>query len=110
MKKNAVIINTARGSIVDTHALVEAIRQNKIGGAGLDVLEEEYLIKEEPALLKKPIEKSFQNTIKKLLDEENVIVTPHNAFNSIESSHKIMNTTIENVFCAIENKYCENRV
>jgi D-lactate dehydrogenase len=51
VKKGAILINTARGSIVDTEALIEALDQKILSGAGLDVIEGEELIKEEKQLL-----------------------------------------------------------
>lgn len=60
MKKNAFLINIARGPIVDTQALVEALRAGQIGGAGLDVFDDEPLPAEHP-----------------LWEFDNVIITPH---------------------------------
>ncbi|MFC1663480.1 NAD(P)-dependent oxidoreductase, partial [Patescibacteria group bacterium] len=51
MKKNALLINTARGGLIKTSALVQALQRGQIGGAGLDVLEEEQAVKEEKNLL-----------------------------------------------------------
>jgi D-lactate dehydrogenase len=101
IKRGAYLINTARGGLVETDALVEALHQGILAGAGLDVLEEECYIKEESHLLSKEFLKKcdvktmLQNHI--LLDQENVIITPHNAFNSQEALERILDTTVENV-------------
>lgn len=60
MKKNAILINTSRGAVVDEHALVEALKKKQIAGAGLDVFEEEPIKPDNP-----------------LLHMENVAATPH---------------------------------
>ena len=100
MKDDAILINTARGGLVDTDALVQALRAGRLGGAGLDVLEQENAIHEEGEMLSRRYDTDalmtlLQNTI--LLRMDNVIVTPHIGFNSEEAVHKILSTTIANV-------------
>lgn len=100
MKKGALFINTARGGLVDTSALVWALDQGIVGGAGLDVLEGEELVKEERQLLEKnfPKEKlvtALRNHI--LLHRENVVITPHIAFDSKEALQRILETTVGNI-------------
>ncbi len=98
MKKGVVIINTARGKLIDTEALLWGLKKGIIGGCGLDVLEEETAIKEESELLK--LGKAKQRIVKEerqLLKDKRVLVTPHNAFNTIEALTRIMETTVENV-------------
>ncbi len=101
MKPSAIIINTARGGLIETDALVKALQNKKIGGAGLDVLEEECFIKEEKQLLSNQfmpncnMQTLLENHI--LMQLDNVIITPHNAFNSAEALQRIIDTSIENI-------------
>lgn len=97
-KDGALLINTARGGLVKTDALIEALKTGKLSGAGLDVIEgEEYLIEEN--IFNSPVEKAAKLIVesKQLLDNENVVLTPHNAFNSVEAVNRIIDTTIENI-------------
>ena len=108
MKKGVLIINTARGGIIETSALLKGLQSDRIGGAGLDVLEGECFIKEEKQILSKHFLKEcdlktvLQNHI--LLRQDNVIITPHNAFNSWEALHRILNTTILNINSFLKKK------
>ncbi|MBI4092680.1 MAG: hydroxyacid dehydrogenase [Candidatus Kerfeldbacteria bacterium] len=101
MKKGVVIINTSRGGLIDTKALVKALKNGTVAAAGLDVLEEECEITEERELLtdafkkKCDLETVLANHI--LLEQPNVIITPHNAFNSKEALERILTTTVENI-------------
>jgi len=100
MKASAYLINTARGGLVETKALVHALAKGKLAGAGLDVLEEEGLIKEEIQLLDRQTSRDKLSTVLHdhiLLKMNNVIVTPHNAFNSTEALQRILDTTIDNI-------------
>ena len=100
-KKGAILINTARGSIIDSSALVNALNKRTIRYAGLDVLEGECFVKEEKELLHPEFMKTcdlrtiLQNNI--LLKNQNVLITPHNAFNSKEALQRILDITIENI-------------
>ena len=100
MKPGALLINTARGGLVDTDALIEALNGGRLGGAGLDVIEGEELIKEEKQLLYEPhtleqLRAATRNRI--LLGRDDVVYTPHNAFNSREALERILDTTIANL-------------
>jgi D-lactate dehydrogenase len=100
MKTGAMIVNTARGGLIDTDALVEALECGKLGGAGLDVLEGEELIKEEKQLLQQPLDverlrMALRNRV--LLARDDVVFTPHNAFNSREALVRILEVTLANL-------------
>ena len=101
MKKGSYLINTARGAVVETEALVEALRSGIVAGAALDVLEEEGELSDEAALLTAPhpnadaLKIALENHY--LIQHPRVIVTPHVAFNTTEAVERILDTTIENI-------------
>lgn len=88
-KKGAYLINTARGAVVETEALIEALKNETLAGAGLDVLEEEQNLQDTKS--KVSIENQY------LIAHPRVIVTPHLAFNTQEAVERILDTTIENI-------------
>ncbi len=100
MKQGALLINTARGSLVDVHALAWALDNKMLAGAGLDALEGEEFLQNEEELLKAP---GTEEKLKLLVQHHilqrhsNVIITPHIAFNSEEALQRILDTTVENV-------------
>ncbi len=108
MKKGAILINTARGGIIETPALINALNKKIIRYAALDVLEGECFIKEEKELLHPEFMKAcdlqtvLQNNI--LLKKPNVYITPHNAFNSKEALQRILDTTITNIKSFLKKK------
>lgn len=115
MKRGALIINTARGPIIDTPALIKGLQNGQIGGAGLDVLEGELLVKDDreiyhnmSKLPREQIEQLLQDH--ELMNMSNVIVTPHLAFYSREGVQRIMDQTLKNIFDLIEHRGFTNRV
>lgn len=101
MKKEVLIINTARGGLIDTDALIEAIKKGIVAGAGLDVVENEELLKEDKSNIE--IER-IRKQHDYLASNKNVILTPHMAFYSRESVKRIINTTIENIQSFLNNQ------
>ena len=107
IKKGAILINTARGALIDTDALIEALDNKILAGAGLDVLEGEDLIKEEKQLLSDPKKAEVFGQILRshvLLKKENVVFTPHIAFYSQEALERIIDTTLENITSFLDGK------
>jgi D-lactate dehydrogenase len=98
MKHGVIIINTSRGGVIDTEALYKGLASGKIKGAGLDVIENEKLMKEE-SLLHKTGDEDWKTLYEQMaiLKMPSVVFTPHNAFNSQEALERILDTTIENV-------------
>lgn len=92
MKKTAHLINTARGPIVDEKALVEALKGGEIGGAGLDVFEEE------PELAPG------------LVDLENVTIVPHIASASIATRTKMATMAAENLLAGLKGERMPNLI
>jgi len=82
MKDSAILINTARGGIVDEEALAEALRSGKLGGAGIDVL-----LQEPPV----------NGNVLLSADIPRLIVTPHIAWASRESRQRLLNQVVENI-------------
>ncbi|GHC26170.1 dehydrogenase [Kushneria pakistanensis] len=91
MRKDAILINTARGGVVDTEALVEALSQGRLMGAGLDVLEEEPLAVDHP-----------------LTRFERVILTPHAGFYTEESYAELKARTAQNAIDVIAGRRPRN--
>ncbi len=100
IKKGAILVNTARGGLVETEALIHALDSGILQGAGLDVLEGEPEIKEEWHVITKDFDHEQLKTIvmdNTLIQRDNVIVTPHNAFNTREAINRILETTEKNI-------------
>ena len=100
MKPKSILVNTARGGLVDTAALIEALKNGHLAGAALDVLEAETAITEEAELLSSQYDVDTLRQVVQsnaLLRMPNVIITPHNAFNSQEACQRIIETTFENI-------------
>ncbi|MBP7529262.1 MAG: hypothetical protein KA801_15145 [Syntrophorhabdaceae bacterium] len=101
MKKGTILINTARGFVVDVMELLKALDEGIVAGAGLDVLPEEPVIRDESELLRSVF--SDQHKLPVLLansvlaNRPDVLITPHIAFNTREAVERLLDTTIRNI-------------
>ncbi len=106
MKDGVMIINTGRGQLIHTNALIDALKNKQVGCAGLDVYEEEgeyfYEDKSESII--------DDDVLARLLSFNNVIVTSHQAFFTKEALANIAHTTLQNIKDFSENKKLENEV
>lgn len=106
LKKGVVIINTSRGALIDTEALLDGIKERKIGAACLDVYEEEsgiffhdfsgHIIEDD--------------TLARLISMPNVIVTSHQGFLTEEALENIADITLQNVKQFFEEGRCDNEI
>ncbi len=109
MKKGVFLINTARGELIDTDALIFGLKEGIIAGAGLDVLEGEKELKEEIEILASSSRLTRIQDYKTLLEDRvlidmpNVIITPHIAFYTREAVAEILKVTILNIQGFINN-------
>ena len=93
MKKKVILINTSRGAIFDTHAVIEGLKSGQIGGLAIDVYEEEaglFFSDHSSDILKDDI-------FARLLTFPNVLVTGHQAFLTDHALHKIAHTTLHSL-------------
>lgn len=106
MKEGVMIINTGRGKLIDTQALIAALKSGSIGSAGLDVYEEEseYFFED------KSMELITDDTLARLLTFPNVLITSHQAFLTREALHDIAMTTLNNFKAYFESGNLENEV
>lgn len=106
MKDKVIILNTSRGALIDTEALIEGIRSGKVGGAGLDVYEEESEFFYED--LSESILKD--DVLSRLIMMPNVLVTSHQAFLTHEALERIAEITLGNLRSCFNGEKLENEI
>ena len=106
MKKGVIIINSARGGLVNTESLIEGLKNKKIGGAGLDVYENEkdYFFEDESGTVLE------DDILARLLTFNNVVVTSHQAFLTEEALNNIVETTLNNILAYAKKEELVNEV
>jgi len=106
MKKGVMIINTGRGKLIDTKALISGLKNEKIGYAGLDVYEEEgdYFFEDNSDIIIQ------DDILERLLTFPNVLLTSHQAFFTEEALRNIAQTTLSNIKIFFEANKIKNEV
>lgn len=97
LKKGCIIINTSRGGVLETDALLYGLRKNIIGALGIDVLENECVLENVFDLDHNADELKQIAQTHVLTELDNVFVTPHNAFNTKEAVMRILQTSVDNL-------------
>lgn len=106
MKDGVMLINTSRGGLVDTKAVIDAMKSGKIGALGLDVYEEEKGL-----FFEDHSEDILQDdVIARLLTFRNALITSHQAFLTTNALENIADTTFENIDCWEKGIKCENEL
>jgi len=107
MKEGSILVNTSRGAVVESEAVIWALNKKILRGAGLDVVEEEDKVESMSMIMsQRPTKNDLQDVLSyhMLRDRDDVVFTPHNASNSEEAIERIINTTIENI-----KNYCQKK-
>ena len=106
MKTGVMIVNTGRGKLIDTQALIGGLKSGKIGSAGLDVYEEEsnYFFEDKSDA---PI---TDDILARLLTFSNVVVTSHQAFFTAEALSNIAQVTLDNISDFVSGEMLKNEI
>jgi D-lactate dehydrogenase len=106
MKKGVMLINTSRGGLVDTPAVISALKSGQIGSLGLDVYEEEeglFFHDHSGDIIQ-------DDTLARLLTFNNVLITSHQAFLTQNALKNIADTTLRNIEAFLQNQHIPNEV
>ncbi|GAB3178425.1 2-hydroxyacid dehydrogenase [Streptomyces incanus] len=104
MRDDAILVNSSRGGLVDTAALVAELRAGRFTGVGLDVYEAEAGL----FFLDKSLEAIEDDTLARLVTFPNVLVTSHQAYYTVDAVGQIIDTTVANVLDYTEGRRSEN--
>ena len=107
MKDNVILINTGRGELVDTEALVEALESGKVYGAGIDTLDNEVSIFFKDFGDKPLADPAFEKLVQMY---PKVLITPHVGSYTDEAALNMIETTFENIKEYVETGKCKNEI
>lgn len=106
MKQGVMLINTSRGGLVDTNAVITALKSGHVGNLALDVYEQESELFFEDHSANVVQDDVFQ----RLLTFPNVLITGHQGFFTAEALHQIASTTMYNLQCFANSEHCDNEI
>jgi D-lactate dehydrogenase len=106
VKPGLILLNTSRGGLIDTDALIEALKEDRVGGAGLDVYEEEeaYFFEDHSDRF------VADDDLARLLSFPNVLITSHQGFFTREAMRAITDTTMENIRAFAQGEPLQNEI
>lgn len=110
---NTFLVNTSRGPVVETEAIIEGLREGRLAGVALDTFEsEEVMMEEQFHVADQLSQAAMRNALAtyQLLRSDRVILSPHNAYNTEESLQRIIDTTVANLDAFLVNKISPNRL
>ncbi len=116
IKRGAYLVNTSRGAVVETEAVVEALREGRLAGVALDTFEGEEVWTEEELIIFRGEKDVSPEVMKKAIETfaltqfENVILTPHNAYNTHEAIRRILNKTLRNLISFKKEGRCKYQI
>lgn len=105
MKKNAILINMARGKVVNTADLIDALKNHEIAGAGLDTMGDETTY-----FSKKVEPEDVPDDFKELVEMPNVVITPHVAFMTDTAVRNMVQVSLNDIAAIVEGKNIKNEV
>lgn len=106
MKPGAMLVNTSRGALVDTCAVIEALKSRRLGALAIDVYEQES----ELFFQDRSADIIADDVFQRLMTFPNVLVTGHQGFFTIEAMREIAETSFDNLACFLRGAACANRV
>ena len=106
MKSHVILINTSRGALIDTNAVITALKSSKISALGLDVYEQESEL-----FFEDRSDRILQDdTVARLMIFPNVMITGHQAFFTEDAMREIVDVTLENITKIEQGMICENEI
>lgn len=106
MKQGAMLVNTSRGGLVDTRAVIDALKAGKLGALAIDVYEQESAL----FFQDRSAEVIADDVFARLMTFPNVLVTGHQGFFTVEAMRDIADVTVHNLACFVNALPCENLV
>ncbi|MCE3607081.1 2-hydroxyacid dehydrogenase [Massilia sp. P8910] len=106
MKPGAMLVNTSRGALIDTPAVIEALKSRQLGFLAIDVYEQEGSL----FFHDRSGDIIDDDVFQRLMTFPNVLVTGHQGFFTVEAMREIAEVTLENIACFMDGRHCANEI